>query len=170
MRMWIIPLVCSFLIVPVVHPGSAQMAPALDYNPVPETFKLPAGANFGGTSGIAFNSKGNIFVIHRGPMPLMEFDPDGNFIRGFGDGLFDRPHGLRIDAQDNIWATDVAGHVVYKFNPAGRLEMVLGVRGRPGEWHEFGHLRLFNEPNEAVVGRPAICSCCRATARASRSF
>ena len=62
MRMWIIPLVCSFLIVPVVHPGSAQMAPALDYNPVPETFKLPAGANFGGTSGIAFNSKGNIFV------------------------------------------------------------------------------------------------------------
>jgi len=30
--------------------------------------------------------------------------------------------------------------------------MVLGVRGRPGEWHDFGHLRLFNEPNEAVVG------------------
>ena len=82
----------------------------------------------------------------------MEFDPDGNFIRGFGDGLFDRPHGLRIDADDNIWTTDVAGHVVYKFNPAGRIEMVLGVRGRPGEWHDFGHLRLFNEPNEAVVG------------------
>ena len=67
--------------------------------PVPEAFKLPPGANFGGTSGIAFNSKGNIFVIHRGPMPLMEFDPDGDFIRGFGDGLFERPHGLRIDAR-----------------------------------------------------------------------
>jgi len=134
-------------------PSKAQMAPPqLDYVAVPESFKLPPGANFGGTSGIAFNSKGNIFVIHRGPMPLMEFDPDGNFIRGFGDGLFDRPHGLRIDAQDNIWATDVASHVVYKFNPSGRLEMVLGVKGRPGEWHEFGHLRLFNEPNEAVVG------------------
>ena len=105
--------------------------PPLDYTAVPESFKLPPGANFGGTSGIAFNSKGNIFVLHRGVMPLMEFDPDGNFIRGFGDGLFDRPHGLRIDAQDNIWATDVAGHVVYKFNPSGRLEMVLGVRGRP---------------------------------------
>ncbi len=119
---------------------------------MPESFRLPAHANFGGTSGIAFNSKGNIFVIHRGPMPLMEFDPDGHFIRGFGDGLFERPHGLRIDAEDNIWATDVAGHVVYKFNPAGRLEMVLGCKSRPGEWHEFGHLRLFNEPNEAVVG------------------
>ena len=129
------------------------MAPSpLDYVPVRESFKLPANANFGGTSGVAFNSKGNIFVIHRGPMPLMEFDPEGNFIRGFGDGLFDRPHGLRIDAEDNIWATDVAGHVVYRFNPVGRLEMVLGCKNRPGEWHDYGHLRLFNEPNEAVVG------------------
>ena len=30
--------------------------------------------------------------------------------------------------------------------------MVLGCKNRPGEWHEYGHLRLFNEPNEAVVG------------------
>ena len=124
----------------------------LDYIPVSEDFKLPAGMNFGSVSGVAINSKGHVFVLHRGPGPLMEFDADGNFIRGLGDGLFDRPHGLRIDADDNIWATDVAGHVVYKFNPAGRIEMVLGVRGRPGEWHDFGHLRLFNEPNEAVVG------------------
>jgi len=129
------------------------MAPSpLDYVPVRESFKLPANVNFGGTSGVAFNSKGNIFVIHRGPMPLMEFDPEGNFIRGFGDGLFDRPHGLRIDVEDNIWATDVAAHLVYRFNPAGRLEMVLGCKNRPGEWHDYGHLRLFNEPNEAVVG------------------
>jgi sugar lactone lactonase YvrE len=126
--------------------------PSLPYSAVPESFDLPPGANFGGTSGVAFNSKGNIFVIHRGPMPLMEFDPDGNFVRGFGDGLFDRPHGLRIDAQDNIWATDVAANLVYKFNPSGRLEMVLGVKGRSGEWHPGGHLRLLHEPNEAVVG------------------
>ena len=124
----------------------------LDYVAVPESFKLPAGMNFGGTSCIAINGKGHLFVLHRGPMPLMEFDPDGNFIRGWGDGLFDRPHGLRIDADGNIWATDVASHVVYKFNPSGRLEMVLGVRGRAGEMHDFGHLRLFNEPSEAVVG------------------
>ena len=133
--------------------GLAHMAPSpLDYVAVPESFKLPAHANFGGTSGVAFNSKGNIFVIHRGPMPLMEFDPDGHFIRGFGDGLFERPHGLRIDADDNIWATDVAGNMVYKFNPGGRIELVLGVKGRAGEWHEFGHLRLFHEPSEAAVG------------------
>ena len=126
--------------------------PPLPYIAVPESFKLPPGANFGATSGVAFNSKGNIFVIHRGPMSVMEFDPDGNFIRGFGDGLFERAHGLRIDGEDNIWATDVASNLAYKFDPDGRLQMVLGVKGHSGEWHPFGHLRLLHEPNEAVDG------------------
>jgi streptogramin lyase len=127
-------------------------SPPLPYVAVGEWFKLPPGANFRGTSGIAFNSKGHALVIHRGLMPLMEFDTDGNFVRGFGDGLFERAHGLRIDAEDNIWATDVAANLAYKFNPSGRLEMVLGVKGHAGEWHPYGHLRLLHEPNEAVVG------------------
>jgi DNA-binding beta-propeller fold protein YncE len=126
--------------------------PELPYIAVAEAFRLPAGMNFRGTSGVAFNSKGHIFVIHRGPMSVMEFDPDGTFIRGFGDGLFERAHGLRIDPEDNIWATDVAANLAYKFDPDGRLQMVLGVKGHSGEWHPFGHLRLLHEPNEAVVG------------------
>ena len=43
--------------------------------------------------------------------------------------------------------------------------MVLGVKGHTGEWHPFGHLRLFHEPNEAVVGPTGDVSCCKATAR-----
>jgi DNA-binding beta-propeller fold protein YncE len=126
-------------------------ASMLGYVAVPDDFRLPPGMNFGGVSGVAINSRGHIFLLHRGPSPLMEFDADGHFIRGLGEGMFERAHGLRIDAHDNIWATDVGAHVVYKLSPEGRLLMVLGVKGRPGEWHEFGHLRLFHEPNEAVV-------------------
>ena len=121
-----------------------------DMVPVDDGLKLPPNVNFGSVSGVAINSRGHVFILHRGPNPLMEFDAEGHFVRALGDGLFDRPHGLRIDADDNIWTTDVAGHVVYKFNPAGRIEMVLGVRGRPGEWHDFGHLKLFNEPNDVA--------------------
>jgi DNA-binding beta-propeller fold protein YncE len=146
MKTLVLLLMSSLLTVPAK--AQTEGPPPLDYTPVPDGFALPAGMNFGGVSGVAINSKGHIFVLHRGPSPLMEFDADGQFIRGWGEGLFDRPHGLRIDAQDNIWATDVGSHVVYKFNPQGRLVMVLGVKGRPGEWHEFGHLRLFNEPND----------------------
>jgi sugar lactone lactonase YvrE len=119
-----------------------------DFVAVSDDFKLPHNMNFGGVSGIAINSQDHIFLLHRGPGPLMEFDADGNFIRALGDGLFDRPHGLRIDADDNIWTTDLEGHTVYKFNPAGRIQMVLGLRGRAAEWHDCGHLRAFNEPND----------------------
>src|SRR5215213_2414103 len=107
-------------------PAFAGEAPALAYMPVADPFKLPPGMNFGGVSGVAINSKGHIFVLHRGPGPLMEFTPEGAFVRAWGDQMFDRPHGLRIDAEDNIWTTDVATNLVMKFNPEGRLVLLLG--------------------------------------------
>jgi DNA-binding beta-propeller fold protein YncE len=135
-------------------PAVAQTTPPppLDYVVVADSFSLPTGMTFGSTSGVAINSKGHIFVLHRGPNPLMEFDANGKFIRALGEGLFDRPHGLRIDAQDNIWTTDARSHVVYKFSPEGRILLVLGVRDTAGEMHSYGHLRLFNEPNDMAFG------------------
>jgi DNA-binding beta-propeller fold protein YncE len=135
-------------------PAVAQKAtlPPLDYAAVPDSFTLPSGMTFGGTSGVAINSKGHIFVLHRGPNPLVEFDPNGKYLRSFGEGFFERPHGLRIDPDDNIWTTDVREHVVYKMNPEGRIVLVLGVRGTAGEMHSYGHLRLFNEPNDIAFG------------------
>ena len=126
-------------------------APALPYDAVPHGLRLPPGMNFGGVSGVAFNSRDHLFVFHRGPGPLMEFDPEGGFVRAFGDGHFVRPHGLRIDTDDNIWVTDVAAHVAVKFSSEGRILMVLGVKGTPGEMHQYGHLRLLNEPSEVAV-------------------
>jgi len=146
--------VSSLLVTAVVTlpPARSAEPPPLDHVPVPNDFVLPQGMNFGSVSGVAINSKGTIFILHRGPSPLMEFEAGGKFIRAFGDGLFDRPHGLRIDAQDNIWATDVGSHVVYKFDPQGRIVLVLGVRGTAGDMHRYGHLRLFNEPNDVAIG------------------
>ena len=146
--------IAALILLLAAGPALSQPAntPNLDYIPVPESFKLPVGANFGAVSGVAINSKGHIFVLSRGPQPVMEFDGNGNYIRAFGEGLFDRPHGLRIDAEDNIWATDGGSHIVLKFSPQGRVLMVLGVRGSPGEWHPYGHLRLFTEPNDVAIG------------------
>ena len=126
--------------------------PDLGYTPVPEFFKLPPGMNFAAVSGVAINSKGHIFVLNRGPQPLMEFDAGGNYVRGLGEGLLVRPHGLRIDAADNIWIADGGAHIVLKLNPQGRIVMVLGTNGSPGEWHEAGFLRQFNEPNDVAIG------------------
>ena len=127
--------------------------PDLGYKPVPDVFKLPRGMNFGPCSGVAVNSKGNILVFNRSARALLEFDGRGRFLHSLADGVFTLPHGLRVDAEDNIWATDTGSHVVVKMNSRGRILMVLGVKGSAGEWHHAGHLRCFDEPNDLAFGR-----------------
>ena len=82
---------------------------------------------------------------------MLEFDADGNFIRGFGDGLFQRSHGLRIDDDGFFWVTDFALHIVMKLDPDGNVLMTLGTRGESGEWDEDAGTRLFNQPNDVAI-------------------
>jgi DNA-binding beta-propeller fold protein YncE len=132
--------------------ASPGTVPDLGYRPVPDVFKLPQGVNFGPCSGVAVTSKGNILVFNRGAHALMEFDRTGRYLRSLADGVFTLPHGLRVDADDNIWATDIGSHIVVKMNSKGRILMVLGVRGSAREWHPAGHLRCFDEPNDIAFG------------------
>lgn len=129
-----------------------ENAPDLGYKPVPDVFKLPPGMNFGPCSSVAVNSKGNLFVFNRSAHALMEFTGKGKYLRTHGAGMFTRPHGLRVDGEDNIWATDVGSHIVVKMDPKGRILMVLGMQGNTSEWHDAKHLRGFNEPNDLAFG------------------
>lgn len=134
--------------------SQAQKAPAyepvaaLPYRVVDGFFKLPPGINFGEVAGVAVNSENHIFVFQRTKPMLVEFDREGKFVRELGDGLFDHPHGLRIDAEDNIWATDDASHHVVKLDKNGRVLLVLGKRGMgaEAEW-------LFNSPTDVAFDK-----------------
>lgn len=130
----------------------ATGAPPLGYEPVPDIFELPAGMNFGACSSVAVNSEGHIFVFHRSAQALLEFDANGKYLRSLAAGVFTRPHGLRIDAHDHIWATDGGSNIVVRMDPNGRIVMVLGVKDSTGEWHPAGHLRCFDEPNDVAFG------------------
>lgn len=125
----------------------------LGYKPAPDPLILPAGMNFGEVAGIALNSKGHILVFHRGSRPLVEFDSSGRFVRTIGDGLFKSAHGLRIDANDNIWITDIGSHLVLKLNSGGRVLMVLGKVDWAGDFSDprYG-LPLFNQPTDVAFG------------------
>ena len=109
-------------------------------------FKLPEGRSFGETMGVAINSDQHVFVFHRGPGNLMEFDESGNFIRTIGDGFIKKAHGLRIDVENNIWVTDLEQQMVIKFNPKGKIMLVLGKAKTAGEWNETYNIPLFNLP------------------------
>jgi DNA-binding beta-propeller fold protein YncE len=124
--------------------------PDLAYTPVPDIFKLPPGVNFGPCSGVAVNARNNVLVFNRGEHALMEFTSNGDHMRTMGRGIFTNPHGLRIDREGNIWATDTMAHIVVKMNADGRILMVMGVPGRAGEWHHAGHMKCFDEPNDVA--------------------
>lgn len=129
-----------------------QKAPALDYVSVPDPLPLPAGVAMGASASVAFDSKGDLYVLARGPQALFEFDPDGKFLRSFGEG-FRRTHGLRIDRDGNIWVTDVGAHIVVKMDPEGKTLLTIGTKGEPGEWDEATQSHRLNEPNDIVFGR-----------------
>jgi hypothetical protein len=130
-----------------------QIAPALDYVAVADPLPLPAGSTMGAPASVAFDSKGNLFVLYRGMKALAEFDADGKFVRAFGDGLFRRTHGLTIDRDGNFWITDVGAHIVVKMNPKGEILLTIGTKGEAGVWDEATQSHHLNEPNEVAIGR-----------------
>ena len=93
--------------------------------------KFPAEVEVGAMSAVAIDAADRIYVLHRGEAPLVAFDDNGKFIRGWGQGLFKVPHGLRVDRDGNIWTTDNGNHVLRKFNRDGRLLTTLGTENKP---------------------------------------
>jgi DNA-binding beta-propeller fold protein YncE len=132
-------------------PAQMEKAPDLGYAPAQHSLKLPDGMKWGAASSVGFNSAGHIFVFNRGASPLVEFDQHGTFVRVLGEGRYTRPHGMRIDRQDNIWTTDVNGHTVTKMSPSGEILLTLGTKGQAGNWDEGANTRLLNEPTDIAI-------------------
>ena len=111
--------------------AKAENVPAIPYDVVPGFIKMPAGLYLGEAIGVATNSKGHVFVYTRSQRTrLFEFDNTGKYIREIGANLygFAFAHAVRVDSEDNIWAVDEGTNMVIKFNPEGRVIMVLGHR------------------------------------------
>ena len=128
-----------------------ETAPELDYVLAPTPVTLPAGVSIGATASVAFDPSGHLWVLTRGEKTFFEFDENGTFIRSFGDKLFTRSHGLRIDSVGSLWATDVGGHVVVKLTRDGQVLLTLGTRGEAGEWNEANGVRKLNQPNDVAI-------------------
>jgi DNA-binding beta-propeller fold protein YncE len=116
----------------------ATPVPSIPFDSVPNFFKLPRDMNFGEGAGVALNSKHHVFVFTRGntsgpaygatASQLLEFLPDGTFVREIGKGLYawSFAHAIRIDKYDNIWAIDKGSDMIVRFNPEGHVTMVFG--------------------------------------------
>ena len=150
-------LVVLLLTVPLVAQRPAdpalmlpQQAPELDMTPIIDPLPVPAGMTMGAPAAVAFDKRGHLFVLTRGAQAFWEYDDKGAFVRTFGD-RFTRAHGLRIDRDGNLWATDVGAHTVMKFTPGGQLLLTIGTKGQAGTWDDSTGAHLLNQPNDVAI-------------------
>src|SRR5438270_124638 len=108
--------------------AAAPSAPQLKFHIDEDFFKWPTNVWPSEAVGVALNSQKHIFLLNRGNVPLLEFAPDGAFIRSMGEGstIFHAAHSVRFDAEDNMWLVDAGNNVVVKFNDKGRIVQALG--------------------------------------------
>jgi DNA-binding beta-propeller fold protein YncE len=118
--------------------------PEIKFDSVPNALQLPSGMYLGEVGGVAANSRGDLFVYTRTGHPtitigasrpfahggsrLFQFDRSGKFIRELGKDSygFMVASQVRVDAGNNIWAVDEMTNMVIKFDPQGRIAMLLG--------------------------------------------
>src|SRR5262249_13385231 len=116
---------------------------------VPNFLKLPPNLFLGEGIGVASNSKGHVFAYTRSQRTrIFEFDEKGNYVREIGEDLYGLSfaHAVRVDSQANIWAVDEGTNMVIRFNPQGRVTMVIGHRPEPIDVAGPG---LFTPPSPA---------------------
>src|SRR6266540_2214365 len=162
MKRWLVGL--AVLLSPAAY--AQQAVPEIPYDSVPNLLKLPPDMHLGEVAGVAVNSKVHIFVYSRGgssrgpaygntASQILEFDRNGVFLREIGKNLYawSFAHTVRVDKDDNIWATDKGSDMVIKFNPEGRVEMVFGRKSEASDLDAHPHERNANPPLPAVDGR-----------------
>jgi len=157
--------------------ASAQTdAPEIRFDSVPNALQLPAGIYLGEVGGVATNSRGDIFVYTRTGHPtvtigtarpfahggsrLFQFDRNGKFVREIGKDSYGFMYAsqVRVDPNDNIWVVDQMSNMVMKFDPQGRVAMLLGrkaenvaVPARPATGDGAGQpTDLFNRPTDVA--------------------
>ena len=139
------PLVLLAVLTVAVPVPAESDFPSMRYEVDPDWPLLPPGWNFGEVAGVAADNRGHVFVFHRGEHPIMEFAPDGRMVRSWGEGLFIRPHAVRVDPEGNIWTVDNDTHQVLKMDSSGRVRMVVGRHEQGGETEEN-----FNRPTDVA--------------------
>ena len=94
--------------------------------------QAPAGRVLGNVSSVDPDSQGNLWIAERcgandcsasDLAPIFLADASGRVLASFGASLFAWPHGIYVDADDNVWITDARagngrGHQVVKLSSA----------------------------------------------------
>jgi DNA-binding beta-propeller fold protein YncE len=96
--------------------------------------KLPDGWSLREVGSVGVDARDNVYVFSRSEHPMIVFDREGNFLRSWGEGVFVRPHGIHMGADDTIWCTDDGDHTVRQCTLDGRVLVTIGTPKRPSPY------------------------------------
>src|SRR5262245_9501221 len=117
--------------------------PEITFDANADLLKLPDSIHLGEVAGVATNSKGHIFVytrtgaahaalganrtFYKAGSRLFQFDQTGKFVKEIGVGVYglNFAQAVHVDPQDNIWIVDQGSSNVIKFDPDGKIQLVL---------------------------------------------
>ena len=108
---------------------------------------------------VAFGRNGHVFVSDGyGNQRVVEFTPEGKFVRifggkkGKGDSEMAMVHGVAIDAQGRVYATDSDNQRVVVFDAQGKFLENIAITGRGGSFISAdGTLHISDVNSGAVV-------------------
>jgi DNA-binding beta-propeller fold protein YncE len=126
-------------------PTQGRAVPSFEVDPAWP--KLPAKWVFGQVSSVSIDEQGHAWILQRpssvrtdqkgmAAPPVLEFDPNGNFIQGWGGpgAGYDWPeieHGIYVDPKGFVWigGNGKTDHHLVKFTKAGKFVMQIGRKG-----------------------------------------
>ncbi len=115
------------------------------YEELADWAQLPEGWTFHEAPDVAVDSNDRVYVFNRSEHPMMVFERDGSFVTSWGEGLFNRPHGLTLGPDETLYCVDDNGHCVHKCTLDGKVLMTLGT---PNEPTALQGGRPFNRPTK----------------------
>ncbi len=124
---------------------------------------LPDGWSLKEVAGVGIDAKDNVYVFNRGEHPMIVFDRDGKFLRSWGEGLFNRAHGIHMGPDESIYCTDDGDHTVRKCSLDGKVLLTIGVPDKPAPYmsgepfHRCTHTAL-SPKNEIYVSDGSVAT------------
>jgi len=107
---------------------------ALSFAPVAGWEQLPAGFTHRDVAGAGVGADDRVYLITRGDHRVIVYEPDGTFVRAWGEDVFTpRTHGLTVGPDGAVYTTDDGDHTVRRFTPDGQLQLTLGTPGVPSD-------------------------------------
>lgn len=142
MVLFLIPLSHAWAQLPTDQQNDATSHYVIDptWPHKPDRFK------WGQMPGITVDTQDHIYIFTRSQPGVQVYQADGTLLRTWDIEDVSGAHFIRIGPAGNVWAANIANHVVRKYSPEGKLLLTLGTLGRAGT--DESH---FDKPTDMAI-------------------